>query len=131
LSPNYAHFTVFCPYPATEIYAQGLAWEFVKEDVWTQFSLNPIPGFELPMWEENFTREELKNLLVRCYKEFILRPGYILRSASRTRSMGEISRKAGAGLSVITMKPNQTRGGKSVAQKVREIIPHSSYDVHH
>ncbi len=131
LNPNYAHFTVFCPYPATEIYAQGLEREIIKEDVWKQFALNPIPGFELPVWEENFSRAELKKLLVRCYKEFYLRPGYILRSASRMRSMGEISRKARAGLSVITMKPNQTRGGRSIAQKVREIIPHSSYDAHH
>ena len=131
LNPNYAHFTVFCPYPATEIYAQGLDREIIKEDVWKQFAVNPIAGFELPVWEEIFTRKELRELLVKCYKEFYLRPGYIIRSASRMRSFGEFSRKAKAGMSVINMKATGGNDSKSLRQLARNIIPHSSYDVHH
>jgi len=132
LNPNYAHFTVFCPYPATEIYMQGLERGIIKDDVWKQFACSPTAGFELPVWEEIFSRKELKELLVKCYKEFYLRPGYIMKSASRMRSIGEFTRKAKAGLSVITMNADQGGGtGKSLNEKIRNIVPQSSYDVHH
>lgn len=106
LDPNYAHFTIFCPYPATEIYAKGLESGIIKDDVWKKFASKPEEGYELPFWEENFNREELREILVKCYKEFYLRPGYIAKGISRIRSLGELKRKIKAGLSVITMQGN-------------------------
>ena len=50
--------------------------------------LGPKPGFELPVWEENFSRQELRQMLVECYKGFYLRPGYILRNLCRVRTPG-------------------------------------------
>jgi radical SAM superfamily enzyme YgiQ (UPF0313 family) len=107
LNPTYAHFTIFCPYPGTEIYAQALERGVLKTDVWRDFVRNPRPDFELPVWEEHFTRDELRRMLVRMYKAFYMRPGYVLRSLTRVRSSAEFGRKARAGLSVFTMTPNQ------------------------
>jgi radical SAM superfamily enzyme YgiQ (UPF0313 family) len=107
LKPDYCHFTIFCPYPATEIYQTGLAKGFIKEDVWRNFSNNPHPGFQLPVWEENFTREELHEWVVKCYKSFYSRPGYVLRRLARVRKFGELKRKIKAGLSVLKMKPEE------------------------
>ena len=42
LKPNYAHFTIFCPYPGTNIYAQGLANGIIKKDVWREFAKNHL-----------------------------------------------------------------------------------------
>jgi radical SAM superfamily enzyme YgiQ (UPF0313 family) len=127
LNPNYAHFTVFCPYPATEIYQKGLESGIIKEDVWKSFAENPRPGFELPVWEENFTRRELQELLVRAYRKFYLRPRYIARNIGRIRSWGEFKRKAKAGLSVFTMKPTQTPG--KISSKAADAVPGAAYDV--
>jgi radical SAM superfamily enzyme YgiQ (UPF0313 family) len=92
LDPNYCHFTVFCPYPGTQIYMEGLEKGIIKEDVWRKFSENPRAGYELPVWEENFSRDELRELLVKCYKSFYLRPRFVWRAARRIRGFGELSR---------------------------------------
>ena len=130
LDPNYVHFTVFCPYPATEIYMEGLSRGIIKEDVWRNFARNPEAKYELPFWEENFTRHELRELLVNCYKEFYLRPGYILKNVARIRSMGEFKRKVRAGLSVVGMKPGDKMQSEDMIKRVRKVVPHASYEVY-
>lgn len=129
IDPNYVHFTIFCPYPGTEIYQDGLSRGIIKEDVWAKFAADPKPGFELPVWEENFTRQELREMLVKCYKSFYLRPGYLLRSVSRIRSMGEFKRKFRAGLSLLKMSPNDRVFSRKVADQVRDIVPRAPIDV--
>ncbi|MDH5750216.1 MAG: B12-binding domain-containing radical SAM protein, partial [Rhodospirillales bacterium] len=130
LNPNYAHFTVFCPYPGTQIYMEGLERGIIKEDVWRNFAEDPSAGFELPVWEENFTRAELREMLVKCYRGFYLRPGYVMRNVTRIRSLGEFKRKMRAGLSVLTMTPDQKVFNEQMAAKVRDIVPRSPIDVH-
>jgi len=131
LDPNYVHFTVFCPYPGTEIYTQGLQSGVIKEDVWRHFSENPRDGFELPVWEENFTRQELREMLVKCYKSFYLRPRYIARNLLRIRRFGELKRKLRAGLSVVGMTANQQLYDHSdMLRRTRDLIPHASYELH-
>ncbi len=123
LKPTYAHFTVFCPYPGTQIYAQALERGIIKEDVWQAFAENPSDQFVLPVWEENFTRDELRKILVKMYKEFYMRPGYVLKSVARVKSFPEFMRKVRAGLSVLTMTPNQ-----KLNEKTKKVVPDSSYD---
>lgn len=131
LDPNYAHFTVFCPYPGTEIYFKGLESGILKEDVWRKFSENPSDGFELPVWEENFARQELREILVQCYKSFYLRPRYIARNLLRVRRFGELRRKMRAGISVITMTANQKLyTPESMAARARSLVPSASYELH-
>jgi anaerobic magnesium-protoporphyrin IX monomethyl ester cyclase len=130
LSPNYVHFTIFCPYPATEIYDNGLKNGIIKEDVWKKFATNPTNGWELPVWEENFTRQELRELLVRCYKEFYLRPNYIFKNVMRIKSLGELKRKVKAGISVINMTAGDKVTHKSIQKNVNEIVPNAAYNVY-
>ncbi|MDH3229233.1 MAG: B12-binding domain-containing radical SAM protein [Alphaproteobacteria bacterium] len=131
LKPNYAHFTVFCPYPGTEIYAKGLESGIIKEDVWAKFAQDPSAGFELPVWEEIFTRQELREMLVKCYKSFYLRPKYVLGNLVRVRGVGEFKRKMRAGLSVLTMTPNQKVYDESeMTAKVHSIVPGAPTNLH-
>lgn len=131
LHPNFVHFTIFCPYPGTQIYFEGLESGIIKEDVWGKFSKDPGEGFELPVWEENFTRAQLREMLVKCYKSFYLRPGYVVRSLLRIRRFGELKRKVKAGLSVVTMTANQKLYDPAKTRKlVRRIVPQASYELH-
>jgi len=131
LKPNFVHFTIFCPYPATEIYELGLAEGIIKEDVWRKFAENPVEGFELPFWEENFTREKLLEMLVKCYKGFYLRPAYILKNVARIRSVGEFRRKMKAGMSVASMTAVDKLSLKpNIRRKVQDVVPQASYNVH-
>lgn len=130
LDPNYVHFTIFCPYPGTEIYMKGIESGIIKKDVWREFAQNPEPGFELPIWEENFTRAELREMLVKCYKSFYLRPSYVARSLARIRGVGEFRRKMRAGLSVMTMTPNQKVFDEKMRLSVRRLVPRAPIDLH-
>jgi len=107
LKPDYVHFTIFSPYPGTELYYLGLEKGIIKKDIWREFSRNPEEGFKIPVWEENFTRDELYEMIVKFYKSFYLRPSYILRRSFKVKSKDEFIKKARAGLSVLFMKKDK------------------------
>jgi anaerobic magnesium-protoporphyrin IX monomethyl ester cyclase len=104
LKPDYAHFTIFSPYPGTELYNLGLERGIITSDIWREFARDPQPGFRIPVWEEHFTREQLYKRIVQFYRSFYLRPGYVLKRLTRIRSKAELMRKARAGLSVLGMR---------------------------
>lgn len=104
LDPDYLHMTILTPFPGTEIYFNGLKNRMIKKDYWREFAKNPTPDFVPPHWDEIFTREELCDLLVQGYKNFYMRPKYILKRLQALRSFGEFKRKASAGLKVLLMK---------------------------
>jgi len=123
LQPNYVHFTIFCLYPATLSYLEGLKSGIIKKDIWKEFATHPTEDFELPYWEENFNADELRVFLVRAYKSFYSRPGYIVKNLARIRSFGEFKRKIKAGLSVIAMKSSKSSiSTLSIRKKAHDII---------
>lgn len=104
LKPDYAHFTIFSPYPGTELYTLGLERGLFLRDVWRDFAKEPTTDFRIPVWEEHFTRDELYGMLVKFYKGFYMRPRYVLSRVRRLQSWDEFAKKARAGLSVLRMK---------------------------
>ena len=91
-------------YPIELIARKGVTFQ---KDIWKEFSENPEEGFKIPIWEENFTREELYEMIVKFYKSFYLRPSYILRRSFKVKSKDEFIKKARAGLSVLFMKKDK------------------------
>ena len=131
LDPNYVHFTIFCPYPATETYFEGINSGVIPTDVWKEFATNPTEDFEIPFWGELYTPDELRVWLVNAYKEFYLRPSYILENVAKIRSWGELRRKVKAGLSVVTLGAGKDQlQTLAIKKKVQDIVPLASYDVH-
>jgi radical SAM superfamily enzyme YgiQ (UPF0313 family) len=104
LNPDYIHLTILTPFPGTPIYLEGLANGIIKRDYWREFAGSLNKDFQPPHWDENFTREELEQLIVNGYKQFYTRPWYVLKKLFSVRSFGEFKRKAAAGLKVMFMK---------------------------
>lgn len=104
LNPDFIHLTILTPFPGTPIYLEGLTKGTIKTDYWREFARNLNPDFQPPFWEENFTREELEQLVVEGYKKFYTRPSYMIKKLFSIRSFGEFKRKASAGLKVLFMK---------------------------
>jgi len=104
LNPDYVHMTILTPFPGTEIYLEGLKKGIIKKDYWKEFARNPSPSFRAPHWGEVFTRDELRDLLVKGYKGFYMRLPYILKRIGTLKSFGELKRKAAAALKVISMR---------------------------
>jgi len=104
LKPDYVHISVTTPYPATVLYDNALKKGIIKKDIWQEFAKKPTKKFIPKLWTENFTREELISTLKEFYNDFYMRPGYILKQFLRVRSIRELTRKAKAGIKLLTTK---------------------------
>ena len=103
IKPDYVHFSVTTPFPATEMYSLGLREGIIENDVWKNFAKNPTTHFKPPLWEENLKREELIELLYLAYRKFYTRPGYIIKKMLKIRSADEFKRKFKAGLKIFKL----------------------------
>jgi radical SAM superfamily enzyme YgiQ (UPF0313 family) len=101
LNPDFVHFSVTTPFPATDLYFMGLKEGVWKNDFWREFAENPTKDFEPPLWEKILTRDELVELLAYAYKSFYVRPRYVIKELSKVRSLAEFKRKVKAGLRIV------------------------------
>jgi len=101
LKPDFAHFTITTPYPATDLYRMGLDSKVLPYDYWLEFSKNPTSDFKPLIWEENLSRQELIELLKKAYRSFYFRPLYIIKRILKVSSLKEFRSKAKAGLSLL------------------------------
>lgn len=106
LKPEYCHFAIMTPYPATPLYELGLAKKLYN-DYWLEFAKDPYGTFEAPFWPE-LDRDYLLSALERAYRSFYLRPGMIAREMIRTRSLNSLRKKVQGG---IKMVHKMVRGG--------------------
>jgi radical SAM superfamily enzyme YgiQ (UPF0313 family) len=110
LDPDYLHMTILTPFPGTAIYRDGLASGILGRDTWREFARLGHLGFVPPHWPENFTLDELQELLRDGYRGFYRRPRYLLKRILAVRSAGELMRKGRAGIRVLTMKKRRNGG---------------------
>ncbi len=103
LKPDFVHFSLTTPFPATDLYRLGLKEGILKKDYWREFSQDPGKEFIPTVWEENLLREELVVLLKSAYRSFYVRPVYILKELTKVKSLKEFRRKIKAGLRVVKL----------------------------
>lgn len=91
LKPDYCHFAIMTPYPATPLYEKGLELD-LYEDYWQKFASNPSKDFIAPFWPEHH-RDILLKYLDRAYKSFYFRPSRIVKEVVKTKSLGSLQSK--------------------------------------
>lgn len=101
LKPDYVHFSLLIPFPATELYQEGLSRGIWSSDLWADFATLPRQDFIPPVWEENLNREELKKITMNAYRRFYRNPAYLIRRLKKVRSADELIRQVKAGLKVF------------------------------
>jgi len=101
LDPDFVHFSVTVPFPATDLYKLGLEKGMWKRDYWREFARNPQKDFQPELWEEELSRDDLITLLDYAYKTFYLRPSYIFKRALKMRSISELVRNIKAGQKLL------------------------------
>ncbi|MFB0560331.1 MAG: radical SAM protein [Candidatus Lokiarchaeia archaeon] len=101
INPDFVHISITTPFPATELYREGLKRGILKYDYWRDFSQNPRKDFVPEFWEENLTREELVKLSSYAYRSFYIRPTYLLKRVFEIESWREFYRKAKAGFKLF------------------------------
>ena len=104
IGADYAEFQIITPYPKTELYEEGIKKGVFKTDFWKEFAKKPYPGFELQVWNEYYSRNELFKILDECLKRFYFNPGRIIKIAFSIRSFKELKTKIRSGLALINYK---------------------------
>jgi len=103
LRPDYVHFSMLIPFPATKLYAMGLERGIWKKDVWAEYARDPKQSFVPPMWEEKLDRKALARITIEAYKKFYRSPAYLIRRLRRIQSANEFLRQAKAGIKIFKL----------------------------
>jgi len=76
LNPSYAIFSLATPYPGTAFYRNAADKNMIKIDDWSKYTLlSPV------LETVDCTLDELKKLQKKAFRDFYLRPTYLLRQA--------------------------------------------------
>jgi radical SAM superfamily enzyme YgiQ (UPF0313 family) len=74
IQPSYALFSLATPYPGTKFYQETLQNNLIKVNDWSKYSLlSPV------METVDCSLDELKKIQKKAFRQFYLRPGYLLR----------------------------------------------------
>lgn len=85
-----ATFFITTPYPGTDLYKIAIEkGHITKSTQWEDFA--PITKKCPPLVQDNLTSDHLLNLQKKAFRDFYLRPSYVLYKLSRIRSLSEIN----------------------------------------
>lgn len=84
LDPDYAQFPVAIPYPGTEFYNLVKEKGWLKSDNWADYN-----GERAVVEYPDLKREEIEKASKAAYRNFYLRPKYILKKTKEAKSIGE------------------------------------------
>ena len=99
LDPDYAQFTLVCPYPGTKLAKE------IEEGKWGKFITRDLEEYQcwnvtwLPDGYKN--PKELKDMERYAFRKFYLRPSYILKRILKIRSLEDIKRYLKGGTALI------------------------------
>ncbi|KPK85325.1 MAG: hypothetical protein AMJ81_03780 [Phycisphaerae bacterium SM23_33] len=99
IKADFAQFSVLSPLPGTPLYEQAVAKGWYREipahNVADKDRLRPV------VISENWDEQKLISIVHAAHRQFYLRPGYIIRSLLRVRSLRELGRLVKLGLGVV------------------------------
>ena len=104
LNVDVAHFNVFTPFPGTELYQIALQEGNILHKDYNSYRMHSAKETHLAYMPEDFTEDELKKMIVDAYKDFYLRPKYILKQALSIRSSVDLKRYLDGFKTIIGMK---------------------------
>jgi anaerobic magnesium-protoporphyrin IX monomethyl ester cyclase len=102
LKPDFVMYNILTPFPGTTLYDEGMRDGVLDFDPWLKFMRAPTEAFKAQVWDEYFTREELRQLLNYAYRRFYWRPEFVVKNLLQVRNAADLRRKATAGLRLLT-----------------------------
>jgi anaerobic magnesium-protoporphyrin IX monomethyl ester cyclase len=101
LDPDFVMYNVLTPFPGTVLFDEGVRDGVLELEPWWAFMREPDAGFKAQVWDEYFTRAELRDLLNLAYRSFYWRPKFVARNVLQMRNLSDFKRKATAGLRLL------------------------------
>jgi anaerobic magnesium-protoporphyrin IX monomethyl ester cyclase len=87
---DYLMFSVFSPYPYSAFFDEGVERGLLSYEDWADHVRDPLRPFEVGVWPEHFSSEELYRMLARVYLRYYLRPAAVARVLGRLKSPREL-----------------------------------------
>jgi len=102
LDPDYATFTLLTPLPRTKDFKRAqqegiFDKDYYKKEIYSEINFPKHP----PYTPKGFTEKRLMEIHKRAYKEFYLRPTYVLRQLKTCSNFGDIRRLVKGALTVL------------------------------
>jgi len=101
LNPDFVMYNILTPFPGTTLYDEGVRDGVLELQPWIDFMHDPNERFKAQVWDEYFTRDELRELLNYAYRRFYWRPAFVMRNLLQIRNLNDFKRKATAGLRLL------------------------------
>jgi radical SAM superfamily enzyme YgiQ (UPF0313 family) len=101
LNPDFVMYNIMTPFPGTSLYDEGQRDGVLDIDPWLDFMRSPNEEFKAQVWDEYFTRDELRDLLNFAYRRFYWRPSFVVRNLFQIRNLNDFKRKATAGIRLL------------------------------
>jgi len=90
IKPDYVQYSICSPYPGTPLYQIGRENGLLRDDVWRDFAKDPLKKFVGPVWTQNFSERELVDITAVAYREFYMRPSYMIRQIRNIRTLKQL-----------------------------------------
>jgi len=97
LDPDYVQFTIATPYPGTDFYDLAKKNKWLTSSNWLDYD---IIGCSV-VKTEKMSPKEIERSLQDAYREFYMRPSYVLKRLIKIRSFDEMKRTVKAGINVL------------------------------
>jgi radical SAM superfamily enzyme YgiQ (UPF0313 family) len=101
LKPDFVMYNILTPFPGTTLFDEGVRDDVLHLDPWLKFMVDPTEEFKAQVWDEHFTRDELRDLLHFAYRRFYWRPRFVVKNVFQIRNVSDLKRKATAGLRLL------------------------------
>ena len=100
IAADYVIISLFTPFPRTISYEEGIKQE-IFSDKWLEFAKNPDTKFEMPVWDNVFSKKELENFVMKAYRAFYLRPKIIIKEFLKLKNPKDFINKTRTALKII------------------------------
>jgi len=101
INPDFAYFSIYNPYPGTELYKIWLSKYGKKRDYWQEYALDPKAEFKIPIMNQNSL--ELPELLKLAYKSFYFSPRFFMKQLLVAPSFDVLKKRLRISLKVLNI----------------------------
>jgi len=102
LDGDYAQFSITTPFPGSELFDLAQKEGLIKTDDFAKFRYY-APTFNI----EGISTEELEKLRAKAFRSFYVRPSYMLKQASKIKSLNDLKKLARQSISLRVFTRNK------------------------
>lgn len=99
LNPDYASFNIVVPFPGTPLFKMAMEKRLLKTFDWSKYESTSYPVYE----PESVSCEAIWLMFNKAYKEYYIRPKYIIKRLRKLRSFSNLGRDINSFFGLLKM----------------------------